>query len=628
MAKQIPDIRYLNKDFTSLKEALINYAKSYFPNTVNDFSDDSPGTMFMEMCAYVGDVASFYIDRSVQENFLQYALSKENIIAMAYAFGYRPKVTSTATVTLDCYQQLPAKVVSGVASPDYTYALVIDKEARVSSVSNSSITFLTQDVVDFSFSSSNNPTEASVYSINNGSGQPDSYLLKKQVKAIAGTIKTQDFTFGTPQKFQEIQLADTNIIQVLNVVDGDGNKWYEVPYLAQNTIFEDVANTELNDPTLAQYNNSVPYLLRLKRMQRRFTTRFDADDVMHVAFGSGVLSSPDEEIIPNSDNVGMGLIDSISKLNTAFDPSNFLFTSEYGLVPSNTTLTFTYIVGGGIETNIPADDITFISGASINSTSVNPNSLNSTLLQYVKNSVAFNNTLAATGGGSGDSVDDIRLKAMASYPTQLRSVALPDHAVRALSLPSRYGSVAKVYPANDYAISGIKDFNNYNPLAISLYILSYDINKNLTQASLALKENLKNYLSQYKIDTDGISIKDAYFINIGINFDIIILPSYNSREVLATCLSQVKDYFNIDNWQINQPIVLADIYNILLKIKGVQSVLKVEVVNKQGVSNGYCKYGYDIKGATKNNVVYPPLDPAVFEVKYPDVDIQGKVSTI
>lgn len=624
MANQVPDIHYLNKDFSSFKEALINYAKSYFPNTVNDFSDDSPGTMFMEMCAYVGDVLSFYTDRSIQENFIQYAVNKDNIISLAYTLGYRPKVTSTSTVVLDCYQQLPAKVVSGLASPDFSYALTIGREARINSKSNSNISFLTQDVVDFSFSSSASPTDISVYTINNSSNQPDYYLLKKQVKAIAGTIKTQDFTFGAPQKFSEIQLPDTNIIQILSVVDGNGNKWHEVPYLAQSTIFQDVANTYFNDPTMSQYNNVVPYLLRLTRVQRRFTTRFDANGVMHIAFGSGTSSSPDEVIIPNSDNVGMGLIDSISMLNTAFDPSNFLFTGEYGLSPSNTTLTFTYIVGGGVETNVPSDDITFVSGITLDSTYVNPNSLNSALLQSIKGTVGFNNPVAASGGGSGDTVDDIRLKGMASYPTQLRNVTIPDHVVRALSMPSRYGVVAKAYGINDYAA----DFNTGNPLVTSLYVLSYDSSKNLVQASQALKENLKSYISQYKMDGDGISIKDGYVINIGCNFEIIILPSYNSREVLATCLSKVKDFFNIDNWQINQPIVLSDIYNILIQVKGVQSVLKVEIVNKQGVSNGYARLGYDVTGATKNNIVYPALDPMIFEVKYPNIDIQGKVSTI
>lgn len=624
MTKQTPDIRYLNKNFTSFKEALIDYAKSYFPNTINDFSDDDPGMMFIEMCAYVGDVLSFYTDRSVQDSLLQYALNKDNIISLAYTLGYRPKVTSTATATLDCYQQLPAKVVAGVASPDFSYALVVDKEAVITSKSNSNVSFITQDIIDFSFSSSANPTEVSVYTINQASGQPDYYLLKKQVKATAGTVKTQEFTFGSPEKFTEIQLSDTNIVQILSVVDSDGNKWYEVPYLAQSTIFEDVANTEWNDPTMSQYKQSVPYLLKLKRVQRRFTTRFNADGVMTVSFGAGVSSTPDEEVIPNPDNVGMGLVDSLNKMGVSIDPANFLYTSEYGLAPSNTTLTFTYISGGGVETNVGSDDITFITSMTVDSTSINPNSLNGALLQATKNSVAFNNSTAASGGGSGDTIEDIRLKGMASYPTQLRSVTLPDHVIRALSLPSRYGTIAKVYPGEDASMATGYD---QNPLAISLYVLAYDSDKKLVTASAALKENLKNYIIQYKISNDAVLIKNAYVVNVGCNFEIIILPQYNSREVLSECLTKVKEYFNIDNWQVNQPIILADIHNILIKVKGVQSVINVTIENKQGVSNGYSKYGYDIAGATKSNVVYPALDPMIFEVKYPDIDIKGKVTT-
>ena len=173
------------------------------------------------------------------------------------------------------------------------------------------------------------------------------------------------------------------------------------------------------------------------------------------------------------------------------------------------------------------------------------------------------------------------------------------------------------------------DYVDNNPLALSLYVLSYDANKRLTEASLAVKENLKNYISQYKILTDAITIKNAYYINIGINFDVVVLPSYNSREVLNQCLNAVRDYFDIDKWQINQPILLSELTNIIScgNIRGVQSVNKVEIVNKYGESNGYSKYGYDIKGATKSNIIYPSLDPSIFEVRYPNTDIYGRVVT-
>jgi len=624
------DISYINKDFSSFKNSLVQYAKNYFPTTYTDFSDANPGNMFIEMASYVGDVLSFYIDKQVQENFLMFAQEKENLISLAYALGYRPRVTSTATVLLDVYQQVPAIINGGVASPDYNYCLIVDKETKVRSSDASNTVFITEDLVDFSFSSSADTTSVNVYQINTVTNQPDYYLLKKSVKAIAGTINTAYFSFGNPIKFQSITIDDENIIEILDVVDSDGNKWYEVPYLAQNTVFEEVRNTELNDPFLSQYNNTTPYLLRTRKVQRRFTTRFDSNNKLTIEFGAGIINSNDEEIVPNSDNIGIGLIDSITKLNTAFDPANFMYTREYGLAPSNTNLTIRYISGGGVSTNVPANSITQIYEMSLNTVSLVQSTLNQQLLNYVKNSIAFNNENPSSGGGDGDSIEDIRLKTMANFPTQLRNVTKDDHMIRALSMPSKFGMLSKVYVAQDLALGEYdkqEDFINSNPLSLSFYVLSFDSDKKLTKASRAIKENLKNYIGQYKILSDGINIKDAYYINVGVNFDIIVLPAYNSREVLNQALSSVKDYFNIDKWQINQPIILSDIYNLLNAVQGVQSVVKVDITNKYGVVNGYSEYGYDIKGATKNNIIYPSLDPAIFEVRYPNNDIYGKIIT-
>jgi hypothetical protein len=621
------DIKYINRDFSDFKQTLIDYAKNYFPNTYNDFNDSSPAMMFIEMASYVGDVLSFYQDSQLQENLLLYAQERENLVALAYALGYRPKVTSTATAMLDVYQLVPSSIVGGVASPDFSYSLIVKKEAVIKSVSNSNISFVTQDDVNFAFSSSSSPTDVSVYQINQSSGQPDYYILKKKVNSVAGEIKTQDFSFSNPEKFATVKLLDTSIIQILDVIDSDGNKWYEVPYLAQETIFEEVQNNELNDPNLSQYSDAVPYLLRLKRVPRRFTARFTADDTMDIEFGSGVLSPADEEIIPNPDNVGMGLVDGISKLDIAFDPSNFLYTKNYGIAPSNTTLTVRYLVGGGVQSNVPANDITSISGLDTKAATSITTGLNSALLQQIKNSVAFNNSVPADGGGDGDSNEEIRLNTIASFPTQLRAVTKEDYIVRTMSLPAKYGGVAKAYIVQDQLLDHNKEENfiNSNPLALSLYILSYDANRRMVTSSMALKENLKIYLSQYRMLTDAVTIKDAYFINVGVNFDIVVSPAFNASEVLSNCLSALKTHFDIDKWQINQPIIIADIIRILSNVQGVQNVHSVEIQNKYGETEGYSKYGYDVKGATLKNVVYPSLDPAVFEVRYPDSDINGRV---
>lgn len=602
-------INYINRDFNDFKLALQNFAKAYFPLNYNDFTDADPGTMFMEMASYVGDVLSFYQDTQINEVLPNYANEKPNLMALAYSRGYRPKVTNASSVDLDLFQLVPVSFNGVSYSPNFDYTLTIGSNTIVTS-NLTGQTFLTQNLVNFGFSSSIDQTQVTVYQVD-GSGNPVYYLLKKSTKAISGTIKSQDFSFDTPERFPTITLNDSNIIGILDVTDSDGNSWTEVPYLAQETVFDEIVNNDYRLPINHANRVDVPYLLRLKKVPRRFVTRFRADDLMELKFGSGVSSNSDEEIIPNSNNVGMGLSDGISKLNMAFDPSNFLYTKTYGLAPSNTTLTVRYLVGGGVTSNVPSNDITIIDKTN---TTFNTN-LPQIVMNTVVDSLAVNNPIAAVGGKDGDSIDDLRNNTISAFSTQLRAVTKDDYIVRSLSLPSKYGSVAKVYITQDSRDSS-------NPLSLSLYLLTFDSNKNLVPGSITFKENLKTYLSQFRMINDTLNIKDGYVVNIGVNFDIIVTPGNNNKEILLSCIAVVKDYFNIDKWQINQPIILSEIYNKISQTKGVQSVSKVEIVNKFG--DVYSAFGYDIQGATRNGIIYPSLDPCIFELKFPDNDIMGR----
>ena len=617
----VPDIKYFDKDFSTLKKDLINYARTYFQNSYMDFSPSAPGNMFMEMSAYVGDILSFYTDTQLQETLLLYAQERKNIIALAYALGYRPKVTTASSVMLDVYQLLPSDA-SNNYSPDYRYTTRISKNASIKSISNPDITFLTQDSVDFAHSSSWDPTDITVYQYYANTSNPQYYLLKKQVEAVSGQIQTTTFTFGNPQQFPTVTISDKNIIEVIQITDSDNHTWYEVPYLAQDTVFDESLNLSTNEPNYYD-DNSARFLLRLKKVNRRFVTRFDDDNNLMLEFGSGITTVPDEEIIPNPDNVGIGLIDGISKLNMAYDPSNFMYTNEYGIAPSNTTLTVTYLVGGGIKANLPSDDI----GLNVTvDSNINTYNLDSALINVVQGSIRFNNALPSSGGGPGETTEQIRLQALANFPTQNRNVTKADYLIRALSMPAKFGYISKAYVTQDYLVANDADkqnFINNNPLAISIYILSNNIDGKITRASNVVKKNLKTYLSYEKMMSDATIIKDAYYVNIKVNFDISVLPAYNSQEVLTNCINVLKDYFDISKWQINQPIIYSDIYNLIGSIKGVQSVLKVTIDNLAG--GNYSDYSYDIQAATKQGVVYPSLDPCIFEVRYPDTDIYGRV---
>jgi hypothetical protein len=613
------NIQYINKDFTELRASLVNYARTYFPTTYNDFSPSSPGMMFMEMAAYVGDIMSFYLDNQIQETYLQYARQTNNLYELAYMFGYKPNVTQVANADLSFYQIIPALSSGGSYIPDYDYALFVPANTTVASTSPNNTTFLIEDPIDFSVSSSGDPTEVTVYQVSSGGSVVDYFLLRKVRKAISSTINTTTFTFGAPQQFATVEISSPNIVGILDIVDSDGNTWYEVDYLAQDTVFDSIKNTNVNDPNLSQYEGDTPYLLQLKAVQRRFTTRFLNSTTLQLQFGAGTSADTDEEVLPNSDNVGLGLPFEIDKLTTAFAPSNFVFTKTYGIAPSNTTLTVRYLTGGGVSANVPANTITTLSTGNVQFLN---NNLNASTADTVFNSLAINNLAAADGGGDGDSVEEIRQNASANFATQLRNVTQDDYLVRALSMPSKFGVIAKAYiePTKAQSVT-----SGAAASVLDLYVLSFDVDTKLRTASPALKQNLSTYLSQYRMVNDSINIKDAFIINIGVNFDIIVLPNFNSNEVLTQCILALQDFFAIKNWQINEPIILRDLYVLLDNIEGVQTVKTITISNKVGTALGYSEFAYDVSGATINNVVYPSLDPMIFEVKYPNTDIQGRV---
>jgi hypothetical protein len=618
------DIRYLNKDFSQFRSNLIEFTKNYFPNTYNDFNESSPGMMFMEMASYVGEVLSYYTDSQLKESFLSNASNRANVLALASNVGYKTKNKIPATVELDVFQLLPAKTDGSNKVPDWSYALTL-KEGMTVRSDTSTVEFRTLSLVNFAVSSSYDPTEVTIYQINDITSDPEYFLLKKKVKAISGTIVTETFDFTSAKRFDKILLDTTNAIEVVSITDSDNNEWTEVPYLAQDTIFEAVANTVQNDPELSQYTD-VPYLLKLKKTARRFVTRFRADKKLEIQFGPGISADSDEEIIPNPDNVGFSLNGLQTQFDHPVDPSNFMYTKTYGLAPSNTTLTVKYTVGGGVESNVAAHTLKNVTGIIYEIDSQN---LDTSLLNRIKASVAATNPLPAIGGKSEETIEEIRQNAMANFASQQRVITAQDYIIRSYSLPSKFGSIAKAYVIQDQQVNPDNGQEMIpNPLAINLYTLGYDGNGNLTQLNPAVKENLKTYINTYRILTDAVNIKNAFIINIGVKFEIITLPEYNSNDVLLKCINKLKSIFDSKLWQINQPIVLSKLYTELDRVEGVQSVPSINIVNLYDSSLGYSGNVYDIKAATKAGVIYPSLDPSIFEIKYLNSDIVGKVNSI
>lgn len=627
------EVKYLNKDFSAFRNNLINYAKTYFPATYTDFNESDPGMMFIEMAAYIGDVLSYYIDNQYKESLLSLAEEKKSVFEIAQSLGYKPKLSSPAIVDLDIFQTVPSIGGAADVRPDLRYTLNVTTGLKVKSNTNDS-EFRTLEDCNFKFSSSYDPMSVEIYEVGNDN-LPSKYLLKKTVKASSGIITTETFTFGTSEKYSRIVLQVDNIIDIISVVDSDNNNWYEVPFLAQDTIFEDVENNSSTDPDLVQYNDTVPYLLKLLKTPRRFTRYIRSDNKTELRFGAGTSDNPDEEIIPNPDNVGSVLPGSPSYLTTAFDPSNFLNTKAYGLAPSNTTLTVVYSYGGGIDDNVRQNSLVNISEIGYE---IEDSTLNSTVVQTSKDSVAVNNPDPATGGYGNEPVVEVKNNALAYYQAQNRAVTKDDYIIRVYSLPQKYGNIAKAYIVQDEQLFENKEgivSRIENPFAMNLYILGFDSGKHLTILNQAVKENLQTYLGQFRMLTDAINIKNAWTINIGVRFAIIAKRGYNKHELVLKCINKVKTFFDIDRWQINQPIVLADLVYQLSLVDGIASIVPPEnendsnlpiiITNKWRTRDGYSGNIYNIKNAIKDGIIYPSVDPSIFEIKYPTVDIEGRV---
>ena len=634
--KSVKEVRYLNKDFTSFKNNLIEFTKIYFPKQYNDFNESSPGMMFIEMASYVGDVLSYYVDNQFKESLLAFAEEKRTVYNMAQSLGYKPKLSSASALEIDVFQTVPA-LASGAGGsystkPDLNYAMTLKSGMEI--VSDTGVSFITTEDCNFKFSSSYDPMTVTVYESANN--VPVTYLLKKVVRASSGTVTEESFSFNAAEKYKRIALANQNVLEVISCVDSDGNDWYEVPFLAQDTVFEDMQNTSKNDDQLYVYSDQAPYLLKLIRTSRRFITFIREDGRTELRFGAGTSDNPDEEIIPNPEEVGSSLPGSPSYLNTAFDPSNFLATKAYGQAPSNTQLTITYRYGGGVDSNVRANSVRNIQSANIE---LDETSLNAGLAATTKNSIAINNPTPAAGGRSAESIVEVKNNALSYFQAQQRAVTKDDYITRVYALPPKYGNIAKAYIVQDSQLdskSGANaDARIANPLALNMYLLGFDSNKKLTTVNQAVKENVQTYLTQFRMVTDAVNIKDAFVINVGVKFNLLTKVGYNKEEVVLSAIQRVKDYFNIDKWQINQPIVLADLAYQLSLVNGVSAVVPPEednpnghpvlIVNKFKSSNGYSGNAYDMVSATKDGVVYPSLDPSCFELKFPNIDIEGRV---
>lgn len=613
-------VKYLNKDFKSIRNSLIDFSKIYFPEEYNDFGDSSIGMMFSEMIAYVGDSLSFYTDNQLRETFRQHAQNRDNLNNIANTMGYKVKPGSIAYTDLDVYQIVPS---TGVYSekPDLTFAMKVN-DLFVSSKTNPSVIFKAVDSINFSESGSS-ALDISIYETDESTNSATYFLLKKNVKASSGILTERTYSIGDPEKYHKILLPEDNIVEILSIIDDDGYTWYEVPYLAQDHILIDVDTS-----TTTKYSGdslTTPYLLKYKKIAKRFITRTRSDNKTEIQFGAGTSAYSDEILIPNANTIHY------SNFNNPIDPRNFLNTSTYGEVPGNVVLTIKYLIGSDLDANVPVGDLVTVSNATLESITELDGSDLTLFNSTIKTSLAAVNITPSQGARGAETSDEIRNNTAAYFSAQDRCVTREDYIIRTLSMPTKYGSVSKVHVVQDDQLKNESvnklDGNDWlsNPLALNLYCLGSDADSNLITLNNAIKENLKTYLDKYRMITDAINIKDAFIINIGVTFELITFSNViNKREVVLNAVEEVKKYFNINEWQITQPIILNELYSILDKVNGVRTVSNISIFNKYDTTGEtYSRNFYDIDAATIDGIIFTSLDPSIWEIKYPNSDILG-----
>ena len=641
------DVNYLSKNFSEFRQNLIEFARTYYPNTYTDFNEASPGMMFMEMAAYVGDVMSFYIDNQYKENLLLFAKERQNVIAISQALGYKPKLTATSTVEATIYQMVPALGALNNYEPDKRFFLKVLTNSKFSTDVPPIQSFRSIQDVDFA-DATDRTIRILARDINNA---PTMYVASKKIKLVSADLKTITFTFGTAQKFTRVEIPDSNVVSIVSIKDSENNQWYEVDYLGQDLILEEknisVRNSDgfFAEDTLELNSLSPAKLAVLRRKPRRFTTRVNAGLKMELWFGSGTNNLDDELVTLNSGQIANTKYNQ-GIANVSLDPSDFLASDSFGLAPANTTLTVTYLVGGGVESNVSSNTINKVDLPLIGNLGSDYTAAEQNLFAEVVASLAIKNEEPARGGGNIETVEEIRQNALAFFNAQNRVVTDKDYTVRSLAMPSKFGQISKVFVVRDEQISEIESqnpaslavnndvnpFNNrtyvYDPVApnaINLYVLGYNAERRLAPLNTLVKKNLAKYLEQYRMLTDDVNIIDAFVVNIAVEFHIIVYRNYNMNDVIARCIDAIKQFFNIDKWQINQPIIMNDLRLTIGSVEGVQTVTDVIIKNKYKFNDGrdYFEYRYPIDEAIEDDIIYPSLDPCIFEIRYPETDIVG-----
>ncbi len=609
--KKIRPVRnrsYLNKDFDSLRAELVRYAKVYFPNRIKDFSEASLGGLLLDMAAFVGDTNAFYLDHQFNELNVETAIETKNVERHIRAAGVEITGAAPAVVEVEFFIEVPAETTATDSIQPQESALLVVQEGTVVKANNG-VSFELTEELDFASVDSQGALEATtVIAATDSDGNPTSYILSLVGACISGAVTTQ--TFRIPDAFvpfRKITLAQEDVTEIVSVTDSLGNDYHEVTSLTQDTVFKGILNRDDDNELVKENMELLPAPYRHTR-----DTSFQTG-LTSLQFGGGRAATLDDDIIPDPSELALPLYGKRTFSRFSIDPGSLLKTQTLGIAPINTTISVEYRYGGGLNHNVAAETIRTVSRLRYKF----PGGVTPGTAQTVRSSIDVKNSSRAEGGDDAPSLDELRDKVPAARNAQSRIVTREDLLARVYTMPSNFGRVFR---------AGIRS-NPNNPLATQLYIISRDKDKLLVTSPDSLKKNLRIYLNQFRLISDAIDILDTQVINMGVSFHVAVDPSANKSTVIQGVISDLKSYFDIRNFQIDSPINMSEVQNIIINSTGVVSVIDLEVTNKTGtiVDREYSDASFNVSANTVKGLVIG--DPGtIFEVKYPDVDIVGIAS--
>lgn len=595
--KQLRVINYAGRDFSSIRENLLDYVKRYYPDSYKDFNTAGFGSLVLDTVSYVGDVLSFYVDYQLNESFLDTAQEYDNVVRIARQLGYKYADSYSSVGQAEFFVSVPA---DSAGAPNESYIPVLKANSTFTATGGQLFT-LTEDV---NFGDPAN--QIVVNKINSSTGAPTYFAIKAVGAVISGRVELQQVTLGAFQKFRKIHLSDPNPLEILRVSDSEGHRYYEVDHLAQEIVFKAIRNNNAD-------KNLVPSILKAIPVTRRFVLERNRNEAF-LQFGYGSEGELTNASVVDPSKIALKLHGRDYVTQQDFDPTNLTETDKFGVGPSNTTLTILYRVNDATDVNIASKTLTQVAEADFNFS--NKQSLNASLLSDVETSLEVSNENPIVGDISIPSSDELKQRIFSHYAAQNRAVTLEDYKAISYAMPPSFGAVKRC--------SFERDFDAFKR-NLNMYVISTDSSGFLATTNQTVKENLKTWLTNYKMINDTIDILDAKVVNFGINFSIVADYEENRFNVLNLAVQRLRNFYSNEQFDIFEPIYIVDIYKELQRVPGVVDVLDVQLLQKTG--SPYSEVAYNLEAALSNDGRFVNGEKdIIFELKYPVDDIQGSVT--